>query len=188
MLTTIQEPSPPSTLEECFKVVQNLTSEMSLSKAVAALQSSTVRASLSIPNEIWYELEPQLKERITTIRNEIRKKKAQQANKKPEKPPDSSTIPSQYPSVTAAQVNAMLAKLHIGSDNEMSSSEGSTDDEILHNVMHTQVIREVHEQDLEVRAHLEHVINYSGSAQAYAILDRGRICVLLAPMPRLYPI
>ena len=104
MLTTTQEPLEESqdspTMEDCLKIVQNMASETSLIKAYNAFQSGTVRASLNIPGEIWHKLEPELKDRINSIKAEIRKKRAE---KKPREEP----LPPQYS--TAALVNTMLA-------------------------------------------------------------------------------
>ena len=59
------------------------------------------------------------------------------------------------------------------------SLDVSTDDNALHNMYHIQVIRDENTTDLEVRANLEHIANYSGSVEAYAIADsRADSCVV----------
>ena len=150
-------------MEGCLKIIQNMASETSLIKAYNALQSSTVRASLNIPGEICFKLEPEIKEKINAIKAEIRKKRA-------EKKADDTPLPPQYS--TAALMNTMLANLCVENVDD-NGSDVSTDDDALHNVYHTQVIRDENTTDLEVRANLEHIANYSGSVEAYAIADSG---------------
>ena len=144
-----------------MKVIQTLAKETSVVQAFNVLKSPMVCTSLNIPTEIWLLLEPQLKQRITEIKNEIRKKRAQTT------PPPRSPMPPQYPS-PAQRVNAMMAQFGLNSDEGMSSGE-ETDDEALHtNAFHTTL-----EDDLEVRANLGHVDKYSGSDKYFAISDGG---------------
>ena len=60
-------------LDECLKIVQKLSQESSLIKAYNTLKSPMVRESLKIPDEIWFQLEPKIKERILEIRKDSEK-------------------------------------------------------------------------------------------------------------------
>jgi hypothetical protein len=114
-----------------------------------------------------------MKDKITEIKNEIRQKRA--LDPQPPSPGRQFKIPVQYPKA-ALQVNAMLASIYNDGDEEdENSDEGSTDDEaITSHIFHATMTT-----DLEVKAHLELVDNYSGSNKIYAILDGGAdSCVL----------
>jgi hypothetical protein len=107
MLTTVREEemTPSDTepsVDDCMKVVQALAQETSIVQAFNALKSPMVRGSLNIPTEIWLKLEPQLKQRISDIKDKIRKKMAQ------ESPREKAPMPSQYPS-PAQKVNAIIS-------------------------------------------------------------------------------
>ena len=166
MLNTVKEDEqdskdPEPSLDECMKVIQSLAQETSVVQAYNALKSPMVRTSLNIPTAIWLKLEPQLKQRINEIKDEIRKKQAQDSP--PRRPP----MPPQYPS-PAQKVNAMMAQLSMNCMEETSSGE-ETDDDTLHvNVFHATM-----EEDLEVRANLGYVDQYSGKSQYFAISDGG---------------
>ena len=168
--STLELVQPGPDYDECERVLQTLVQETSLTRAYNALQSAVVRKSLNIPNEIWRELEPKMKEKITQIKNEIRQKRQQEErtpSATPARPP--SPLPEQYPTAANA-VNTMLSNLCI--DDTSDSEPTSTDDEALSAQYHT-----VMERDLEVRAHLELIDSYSKGY--YAIADGGAdSCVL----------
>jgi len=163
------------TLDSCIKTVQNLIKETSVVKAYNALSVPTVRQSLSIPDAIWAKLEPALKAKVDEIRKEIRKKRAEQGNYSGQK------VPAQYPMSDAQKVNAMVAHLCPDMEMDMPSDDDTDDEQMIAQAFHTRVSHTTHndEDDIEVRAHLELVDNYSGDKQFYAILDGGvDSCVL----------
>ena len=86
-----REETTTHSMDSCLKVVQNLIQETTLMRAYNALKMAPVRKSLSIPDEIWAQLEPPLRERINAIRAEVRKKKREQGNA------PSNKLPGQYP-------------------------------------------------------------------------------------------
>jgi hypothetical protein len=137
------------------------------------------RESLSIPDRIWNELEPSIKDKIMAIRANIRKKNN---TSKPRQ-----TIPCQYPTMTK---DTMLNLVSTMADCILDDNDEDTDDDFLHNtsammvrVSHDTPLNEVYEekleQDIEVRAHFEYTKHPELKSKFYAISDSGAdSCVL----------
>ena len=84
--------SDSDTGEKSFEEVTSLFHTMAkagnVHQTYKMFNTKSFRESLSIPDAIWNELEPLLKEKITKIRAEIReKKKAKAESSSPEKLP-----------------------------------------------------------------------------------------------------
>ena len=78
MLNTIQIDLEALPMEQVCNMVEKLTTEMPFSRVYATLNSSAMRSSLHIPNEIWQELEPHMKEKLLEIKTRLKKKKQAQ--------------------------------------------------------------------------------------------------------------
>ena len=181
MLNTTKEPSDDLSMEQVCNMVEQMTMEMPFSRVYSTLNSPIMRSSLHIPNDIWQELEPQMKEKMLEIKKRIKKKKQEAGGEKTK----STILPPQYPSRAAqvAKFNAMLA--NACADDDVRDSDGSTDDDVMKNVFHTYQMDSSDDSDssehsdLEVKANLETVINYSHASSYFAISDGGAdSCVL----------
>jgi len=143
-LDSLEEPSP----EDTIKKIQLMMQEASPLQVYQALRSPTMRESLNIPNALWKELEPKLKERIMEIRDEIRKKK--EHNKKEtekEKP-----LPPQYAHQTTID---LVANLY--SNMTLNECDENTDKDM--------IIQGFCTNTVEYRAHLEYANSYSSSSK-----------------------
>jgi hypothetical protein len=102
-----------------------MAKEDGLQETYHVFNSKTFRQSLSIPDATWNKLEPMLKDKITELRNKIRKERAEKASmdKKPEK------LPSQYPNMKAKET--MLNLVSSIADLGMNDMDDDTDDDML---------------------------------------------------------
>src|SRR6476620_12509230 len=123
--------------------------------------TKTVRESLSIPEAIWSELEPMIKDKITEIRAKVREKRKEkeQAKLKSEK------IPNQYPSMKNREsVVNMVSKL---TELSMEDADDDTDDDMIkssvfmarsYRVTNDSSQNDDSSQDIVVRAHFEYTL------------------------------
>ena len=91
-----QEFTPPNlydSIEQVTKLFHFMAKESGLHPTFQVFATKTFRENLSIPDKIWAELEPLVREKINAIRAQIRKDRSEQA------PVDMVRIPSQYPSI-----------------------------------------------------------------------------------------
>lgn len=110
------------TKDDVLKLFNTMTQESGLKNTYQVFKSNTFRESLHIPQLIWNELEPAIKEKILEAKE---KAKAKQANKV--KPP--SKIPDQYP--TKKTQNSTINLCSSLADLGIEDDESSTDDEAL---------------------------------------------------------
>ncbi len=74
-----EEPAP--TYEDIYDKIQLMMQETSPIQVFQALQSPTMRESLSLPAALWKEMEPELRTKIIELRYRIRKKREQREQK-----------------------------------------------------------------------------------------------------------
>lgn len=165
MLNTYMEVDEP-TVHDVMNRIQTMMSETSPIQVYNALRSPTMRDSLSIPGPLWKELEPQLRERIQEIRDQIRKKKEAspvREDKPAEKPKATpAPIPQQY---GANHTTTMELVANLCANMELQDSEEDTDEDVFLTAFHSSTV--------EYRAHFEYVDLATVDEKIYAIADGG---------------
>jgi len=144
---------PEDDIEVVAQRVKGLVEEQGLAKAYVALQSSVVRDGLGIPAAIWKRMEPQLREKVKKIREDIRREQGGGNAKKKESSPSpapSATatktipeIPAQYPALKTKKcngtkgdtvtrsVNHLMASLDLSDQSSNDSDDSDDDDDLL---------------------------------------------------------
>src|SRR5687768_4180532 len=120
------EPEPVGkSAEDVLTLFHTMAESSSIHHVYKMFNTKTVRESLSIPEVIWSELQPMIKDKITEIRAKVRKKRKdnEQAKLKSEK------IPNQYPSMKSREsVISMVSTLtNLG----MENVDDETDDDMI---------------------------------------------------------
>lgn len=168
-------PSAEKTVEEVLYLFHTMAQRGGIGPIYKMFNSKPFRESLSIPNRIWNELEPMIKDKIIATRANLRKKNEE--SKKIQQ-----TIPSQYPTMAAkvSMLNLVSSLADCGIyDNE------DTDDDFLYetSAMRVRVSADPPEEnlktDIEVRAHFEYTHMPELKSIFSAISDSGAdSCVL----------
>ena len=122
----VPEPEPVGkSAEDVLTLFHTMAESSSIHHVYKMFNTKTVRESLSIPEAIWSELEPMIKDKITEIRAKIREKRKdkEQAKLKSEK------IPNQYPSMKSREsvINMVSTLTNLG----MEDVDDDTDDDML---------------------------------------------------------
>ena len=73
--TPVQETPHTKNYDEVCVMFTTMEQEEGLFNAYRAFNTRVIRQNLNIPDQIWNELEPQIKQRITEIRSKLRKQK-----------------------------------------------------------------------------------------------------------------
>ena len=177
-LSTIEEtPYAPQekTLDEVSYLFHSMAQQHGVTPAYRMFSNKPFRESLSIPDRIWNELEPQIKDKIIVIRASIRKKNEVSKSRQ--------AIPSQYPTMTK---DTMLNLVSTMADFVIEDDDEDTDDDFLHGtsammvrVSHDAPFDEVPEgnpeEDIEVRVHFEYTRHSELKTKFYALSDKGNL-------------
>ncbi|HYX14539.1 MAG TPA: hypothetical protein VE944_09245, partial [Nostoc sp.] len=145
------------------------------------------RESMSIPDRIWNELEPMIKDKIIAIRANLRKKNEEAAKK------SNQAIPNQYCTMVPKEdiKKTMLNLVSSMEDfNLATEDEYDTDDDFCHvsSAMMVRVSVDPPEgnpdTDIEVRAHFEYTSIPELKSKFYAISDSGADSCVLGNMAK----
>ena len=172
-----EDNSPSKSIEEVTKLFHTMCQESGLRHTYQLFQSKRFQENLSIPQSIWDELEPAIKERVL----EIKKKLKEKANNIP-KAEQTSKIPDQYPTKKiqdhVANLCSSLADLGVEGKDE------STDDEAITSFAYMVTRAKLEpeglvntedslDQTLQARAHLEYGNQPWYPNKVFAIADGG---------------
>ena len=139
--TEHEEEDHSMTLNKAITLFNTLCEETSPIHAFRTFSSPTMRENLSIPDPIWKELEPIVKDQITAIRRKIRERRDSQqkddskdeattTNGPKTVPQKESKIPAQYPSMAIAKLCQTLENWGIMDDDEDMSGDEEEDDDV----------------------------------------------------------
>jgi hypothetical protein len=188
----VPEPEGKSA-EEVLSLVHTMAENSSITHVYKMFNTKTVRESLSIPEAIWSELEPMIKDKITEIRAKVREKRKEkeQAKLKSEK------IPNQNPSMKNREsVVNMVSKL---TELSMEDADDDTDDDMITSSVfmarsysvtnhHLPDTNSSHNddssQDIVVKAHFEYTLLPEFQSKVYAISDGGADSCILGKMAK----
>jgi hypothetical protein len=193
---SLPQSSPEKDYNETCRLFHSMAEDGGYFNTYKVFNTRSFRENLSIPDQIWKELEPVMKDKITEIRSKLRKN---QPSSNTTAPTSQSSIPKQYPTMTQQDKKVNLVT-HM-EDLTMDDKEEDTDDDMLMTyAMMTRVtactmdppgntdylVKEkenTHEvskdNDLEVRAHFEYSKVPELEDKIYAISDGGAdSCIL----------
>ena len=110
-------------VDEVSRLFHSMATEEGLEQTYQIFSTKTFRQSLSIPDVIWNELEPMLKDKINEIRAKVRE------NRKQKEKPKSEKLPNQYPSMKTKETLANLVSsvANLGLDD----FDNETDDDMM---------------------------------------------------------
>ena len=100
MATIAEEPEAKSqrSMQETMDLFEEVVRQGSIYQAYQAFNSAPLRQSLRVPDALWKEMEPTLKEKINEVKQKIHEQR------KREEPKQQGGIPTQYPSMKKAIV------------------------------------------------------------------------------------
>lgn len=129
-LMIVQDKEPESkaegrSLEEVLTLFHTMAENSSISQVYKMFNTKSVKESLSIPEAIWSEFKPMIKEKITEIQAKVREKR----KTKMESQSKSDKIPNQYPSMKNREsvVNLVSALANMS----MDDVDDDTDDDVM---------------------------------------------------------
>ena len=187
-ISPLEPPSNiPKTLEQVSKIFHSFAQESGLQHTFRMFQARSFRESLSIPSEIWKELEPVIQEQINKIRQKIKERRSSQTPNYHRNPPmynnngpKDEKMPNQYPTMKPKPTVANL--VNSIADMELSDDEDTDDDELHTSVymVKTRIPIDPPSDVLEVRAHFEYCdTSLYNNNKIYAISDGGAdSCIL----------
>ena len=160
-------------LEEVSKLFHTIALESGIEPAYRMFNARSFRDAMTIPTDIWKELEPAIKDKI----NEIRKKTRESDHPKPKL--SFTDIPKQYPNV---QPRATIANL-VNSLGDMDIGDGNDiDDDAMQShafMVKARVFMGPVSDVLDVSAHFDSCNTDLFNNSVYAISDGGAdSCIL----------
>ena len=178
--------------EEVHQLFHTMAQESNLQSTFNCFNTQSFRQNLSIPDAIWREMEPELREKIMEIRKKLRDQKPSSLNNKSYTPNSSSKpsvptpnttssttpqVPDQYPSMKPVTTMAHLVN-SVANFGLEDGSDDDTDDDILPTSM-AFMVKVQQPMIMEVKAHLEYANEPWHTNKVYALADGGAdSCIL----------
>src|SRR5687768_5098195 len=187
-ISTQEDPKQTEkTVDEVAYLFHTMARQGGIGPTYKMFNNKPFRESLSIPDRIWNELEPLMKEKIVAIRAALRKKNEDQA-RKPQQ-----SIPNQYPTMITKDhtKETMLNLVSSMADCNFVDDDYKTDDEFIQVTSAMMVRVSVDppagdpDTDIEVRAHFEYTNIPELKHKFYAISDSGADSCVLGKMAKI---
>ena len=185
LLHVQEEPEPvieEKSVEEVTRLFSTMAQASNMHQTYKMFNTKSFRESLSIPDAIWNELEPLVKDKIQEARIRIREKKKAKLDKQ-----QNNSLPNQYP--TMKNRETMLNMVTAMAEMSMDDEDSDTDDDMITSSAY--MARSFRTLDppgesckgkddvLEVRAHFEYTLIPELQSKVYAISDSGAdACIL----------